>query len=227
MNHEHSVRHHPSSELLAGFSQGMLSTGLSVAVSAHLEFCEQCLVHVRQQEEQAASEWSDSKAGGFSSHDAAELVASIASLPQLAPVSPPQALLRDCHFEDRSVRLPRVLSLAVGTALVWKKAGGGINQARVGIDDQAQCDLMYMKAGSRAPLHTHRGSEVTLVLDGRFHDELGSYGPGDFLLRNDRDLHTPASDDGCLCFAVLDRPLTFTSGFARLLNPVQSLLFNR
>ena len=56
---------------------------------------------------------------------------------------------------------------------------------------------------------------------------MGHYVPGDFIRRSSTDKHTPASDEGCLCFAVLDRPLTFTSGFARLLNPIQTLMFNR
>ena len=86
---------------------------------------------------------------------------------------------------------------------------------------------MYMKPGSQAPRHKHHGLEVTLVLDGTFHDELGEYNPGDFILRRGNEVHTPQSDEGCLCFSVLDSPLIFTSGFSRLLNPFQKYFFNR
>lgn len=224
----HHVNHHPDMQMLNDFSRGGLATGLSVAVSAHLELCGHCRHQVRELEAVAAREWlSPGAEPGFDATAQAAMIDNIVNKPQLTRVPATSAALQDCHFENHSVALPRVLARAAGSALVWKKVAGGINQARVGIDRQAQCDLMYMKPGSRAPLHTHRGTEVTLVLDGSFHDELGRYGPGDFLLRDGRHQHTPASDEGCLCFAVLDQPLTFSTGFARLLNPLQGLLFNR
>ena len=73
---------------------------------------------------------------------------------------------------------------------------------------------------------SHKGTEFTLVLDGSFEDDLGSYGPGDFLLRDGSHTHSPLSKDGCLCFAVLDKPLSFTAGAARFLNPWNQLRFS-
>jgi len=56
---------------------------------------------------------------------------------------------------------------------------------------------------------------------------LGHYRPADFVVRTAKDLHQPASEEGCLCFAVLDSPLTFTKGLARLLNPFIRYRFRR
>jgi putative transcriptional regulator len=110
---------------------------------------------------------------------------------------------------------------------VWKKLAGGINQASVTLDDQTQCEFLYMKPGSQVPVHKHQGSEVTLVLDGSFSDESGHYKQSDFVVRTASDMHKPASEEGCLCFAVLDSPLTFTEGLARLLNPLIRYRFRR
>lgn len=221
------VNCHPVTEQLNAFSLGLLAVGPSVAVAAHLEYCPQCRITVAEIEKQLASDWLKQE----DPHAAIELgpvVESITHQPQFttSPAVAPVAL-EECHLEGHSVSLPRVLARAAGNGLVWKKITGGINQARLDLDRQTQCDFMYMKAGSRAPLHTHRGTEITLVLDGRFHDELGQYRPGDFVFRTSKQLHTPTSDDGCLCFSVLDGPLAFRAGLARLLNPFQGVLFNR
>jgi putative transcriptional regulator len=66
-----------------------------------------------------------------------------------------------------------------------------------------------------------------LVIDGEFSDGIGNYDSGDFMLMNDNHKHTPhsESDEGCLVFSVVDQPLHFTSGIARLLNPFSHLFF--
>jgi len=84
-----------------------------------------------------------------------------------------------------------------------------------------------MTPGSQVPVHRHQGSEVTLVLDGSFSDELGHYRASDFMVRTKDNLHKPTSEEGCLCFAVLDSPLTFTKGFAKLMNPFIEYKFRK
>ena len=75
--------------------------------------------------------------------------------------------------------------------------------------------------------HTHRGTEYTLVIDGEFSDGLEKYDTGDFIYMDGDKTHSPKSDasEGCLVFSIVDQPLHFTSGFARLLNPFSHLFF--
>jgi anti-sigma factor ChrR (cupin superfamily) len=49
---------------------------------------------------------------------------------------------------------------------------------------------------------------MTLVLQGGFADDNGSYHPGDFLFRGPSDEHAPRAfaDEDCICLAVLDAP---------------------
>lgn len=225
------TNHHPSTEELKQYTEGLLSTGMSVAISAHLELCECCRDKTAQFSQVLAQDWIESgDCTEFPSFDQFnQVLDEITSEPQLEPE---MNVVGGCehsalHMHERSVALPTVLAKVANKGLVWKRLAGGINTASLGIDRETQCDFMYMKPGSQAPRHKHQGMEITLVLDGTFHDELGQYGPGDFILRRGNDTHTPQSDDGCLCFTVLDSPLTFTSGVSRLLNPFQRMLFNR
>jgi putative transcriptional regulator len=235
--------HHPTEDLLRTFGEGQLSTGMSVAIAAHLEYCEDCRAASSRINAELATEWLASKPlaaadprreGNFgdsaASADADTLLEKITRQPQVvaAERSKPAAVVpAELHMHERSVKLPRILAKAAQKGVVWRKLAGGINTAKLNLDRDSQCDFMYMKPGSQAPSHTHHGVEVTLVLDGTFEDELGEYRPGDFVLRHGAQTHTPRSDEGCLCYSVLDSPLLFTSGWSRLLNPFQRYLFNR
>ena len=75
------------------------------------------------------------------------------------------------------------------------------------------------------PSHTHRGTELTLVLDGSFSDEEGVYLEGDFIARDAGQEHTPTASRSadCVCIGVLDAPIRFTRWNYRPLNPFLKL----
>ncbi len=220
---------HPSETMLEEFATGNLSTGMSVAVSAHVELCAQCRQRTSELEAEATLAWlSESSGGDGCNEDYAALIDNIVAQPQLRDDDTESLpLVREMHMHERSITLPSVLARLVSNGLTWKKLAGGINQASVMLDDETQCEFLYMKPGSQVPVHKHQGNEITLVLDGSFSDEMGKYGPSDFVVRNPSHMHQPASDEGCLCFAVLDSPLTFTKGLARLFNPINRYRFKR
>ena len=227
------LNHHPSERLLETFCEGLLSTGMSVAISAHLELCDSCRQTADTMKARLAAKWLASEPEPEYRSvpgDASAMLDAITRQPQIVSLTVPRAgddVGVELHMHERSVKLPRVLAKVAENGVVWRKLAGGINTANLKLDREAQCDFMYMKPGSQAPRHTHGGMEVTLVLDGTFEDELGEYQPGDFVLREGNHTHTPKSDEGCVCYSVLDSPLHFTSGLSRLLNPFQRLLFNR
>lgn len=159
--------------------------------------------------------------------DFTHLIDTIMAAPQQREAQTPEAAVTEIHMLEGSVELPRVLAKIASRGLVWKKLAGGINQAAVTLDDETQCEFLYMKPGSQVPVHKHQGNEITLVLEGSFSDEMGEYRAADFVLRTPSHQHQPVSEEGCLCFAVLDSPLTFTRGLARLLNPFLRYKFRR
>ena len=227
------VNHHPSEQLLADFSNGSLTTGLSVVIAAHIELCPECRLRKQQLEGEAADSWAreadeqqESGARDFSPVLKA-IVSKLGEESAQESVADEPVLLNEIHLHEGSVTLPRVLAKLAGEGLVWKKLAGGINQADITLDDQTQCEFLYMKPGSQVPVHKHRGNEITLVLDGSFSDEMGHYQPADFVMRDPSHQHQPVSEEGCLCFAVQDSPLMFTRGLARLLNPFIQYRFQR
>ena len=88
-------------------------------------------------------------------------------------------------------------------------------------------NFIYMEKGGSVPEHTHRGSEMTLVINGEFSDGISEYDTGDFMVMNGEHKHSPSTqaDEGCLVFSIVDKPLHFTSGWARLINPFSHLFF--
>jgi len=163
--------------------------------------------------------------------DFTNMISAIVEQPQATELAPAansdDNSVNEMHMLNHSVILPHVLAKAASQGLVWKKLAGGINQAQIVLDNKTQCEFIYMTPGSQVPVHRHQGSEVTLVLDGSFSDELGHYKASDFMVRTKYNLHRPTSEEGCLCFAVLDSPLTFTKGLARLMNPFIQYKFRK
>ena len=220
---------HPSKEMLEKFVSGDLSVGVNLAISAHVEMCDQCKCAIREIELRTADQWINTETSNSVVYQAdnASMIDSIVAAPQLKEPIEEESEVGSIHMLDRSVKLPKVLAKAASEGLVWKQLGAGISQADVKIDEEAHCSFLYMKPGSQTPVHKHQGTETTLVLDGSMTDELGEYGKSDFILRTNHDTHQPRTEDGCLCFSVLDSPLTFTKGLARLLNPINRLRFRR
>lgn len=68
------------------------------------------------------------------------------------------------------------------------------------------------------PVHSHEGSEYTLVLKGSFRDETGHYGVGDISIADGDVNHRPmiSRDEDCICFTVTDAPLRLTGTIGRL-----------
>jgi putative transcriptional regulator len=61
------------------------------------------------------------------------------------------------------------------------------------------------------PDHGHHGTEMTMVLQGAFHDDDEYFARGDVDLANADLHHTPVADihEDCICLAVSDAPLRF------------------
>lgn len=120
--------------------------------------------------------------------------------------------------------IPQPLSrfLPAGTAVQWKKAFGGMQWVDIPVAGcHTHARLIKSDPGFMTPQHTHRGVEITLVLNGSFEDDTGRYVRGDLVIMDEDTTHQPVADghDGCLCLTVTTHPIRFTGFFTRLLNP--------
>ncbi len=103
----------------------------------------------------------------------------------------------------------------------WKRVGIGLFECDVVFGgDQGRAKFYRIAPGTAVPSHTHTGTEVTLVLEGGFTDETGSYGPGDIAVQEEGCEHKPVADnDGeCLVFAINQGDIRLTGPIGRVLN---------
>lgn len=231
------IKHHPSSELLQRYAAGELPAALAIAVSAHCELCPHCAQKTAAAETQLAMQLFESEQVDVDEHQRPAAIASATTdsdaalalmldtitdqAPQTTVTAPP------AHFvciDNQHYRLPNALSHV--SHQQWRNLGA-ISRMRYNIDEQegGRLSLLHISSEGKVPSHTHKGQEITLVLDGAFTDVDGRYQQGDFLLRNNQHQHAPQSEHGCLCLTVVDAPLHFTDGFSKLLNPFGNMLY--
>lgn len=134
------------------------------------------------------------------------------------------------HFiqlEGKQFHVPATLRKYAEVMGAWSHLIGKVWQAPVDIGGGILAQFIYMEKGGGVPEHTHKGNEFTLVLDGSFEDGISTYQTGDFIALNAQQTHTPVSsaDEGCLVFSIVDKPLHFTSGWAKFINPLSDLYF--
>jgi len=105
-----------------------------------------------------------------------------------------------------------------------KKIGPGVWLLPLDKDYQKGTDktyLMYVAPGMTMPIHDHRGSEITLVLDGSYTDHNGQYQKGDLLINQAGDVHAPSigTEGGCLCLFTARGPIVPKTLLGKLLQP--------
>lgn len=230
------IKFHPSSQQLKEFVEGSLTPAVSLLVSAHCDMCEQCQLRVESETEELAAELVSEIEESFDeSAQFGDMLSQITQSPSSIEVdggsSSYVSNIGDrtvsIELDGRSFKLPRTLHRYVDKTGNWSSLVGKLWQAPVDLGNQGVANFIFMGSGGSVPEHTHRGTEYTLVIDGEFSDGLSDYDTGDFIFMDGNKTHTPRSDtkEGCLVFSIVDQPLHFTSGLARLLNPFSHLFF--
>ena len=84
----------------------------------------------------------------------------------------------------------------------WKRMTNGVKRLDIAESASSHIHLYRISPGATVPSHSHYGNELTLVLQGGFSDETGSYGPGEISCKTPDDTHTPVGDDDGVCIAL-------------------------
>ncbi|MEO0729914.1 MAG: cupin domain-containing protein, partial [Pseudomonadota bacterium] len=129
----------------------------------------------------------------------------------------------DAHSADPLVRLTGHTLDTVP----WRRLGWGVWHYPIALKGERSGDLRLIKVqgGQAMPEHGHGGSELTLVLDGAYHDELGTFAAGDIADLDDDIEHRPVADSdmGCICLIASDRKARFTGVIGRLIQPITGM----
>ncbi|MCK6264214.1 ChrR family anti-sigma-E factor [Vibrio sp. ZSDE26] len=240
------IKHHPSRALLEEFVSGKLVSSVSVIVASHVEMCSKCQEIVAQLTEKAAlsafemeddalffdeSELDaeiamaldDSNFSGSAMNEQQTLaIKSITDLPalELGHLSNPII-----ELDDNGTKVPLPTAIRSIGLKEWQGIGK-VSRARLTLDDdERRTSLLRIAEGGHVPPHTHKGFEITLLLQGSYTDEMDTYRAGDFIWLDGSQTHTPKTEEGCVCLTVSSDALHFTQGVSQLFNPLGKLIY--
>ncbi|AYD01589.1 ChrR family anti-sigma-E factor [Neorhizobium sp. NCHU2750] len=219
-----SVKHHIGDDFLIDYASGRLSEGWSLAVASHLALCPECRGRLAAMEGAAGvlldklSPQLDAEAG--SEDDAWARFRAKALDIKVEEIAP------RVQRASAPTVIPEPLRSYVGGDLAdlkWRALGRGAYQILIDTGDrETQVRLLRIPAGKPVPEHTHEGRELTLVLSGSFRDRDDLFARGDIEEADGDLLHTPHATEGedCICLAVTEAPLKFSSWIVRLMQPI-------
>ena len=205
------IKHHLTDALLMGYAAGSLPEAFNLVVATHISMCDTCRAALAEFEAVGGEVMLDADPVDMAEDALTAAMARIMAAPRseqpkAAPVRGVfPAPLRDYVSGD----LDRVK---------WRKIGGGVSQMVLKTDGGASVRLLRIPAGTAVPDHGHRGTELTLVLQGAFVDETDRFGAGDIEVANEDLNHTPVAEQGvdCICLAATDAPLRFKGLLPRI-----------
>lgn len=214
--------------MLHSYVTGDLNSASALAVSSHLDMCPHCQRIVSVIESDLSDEVLAEEESFLGDFDMQFMLDAIFNSEDIEGGPLSAATNNDglIYLEGRRFQLPRSLARQQARIGPWDKMIGNMWRAAIRLGTDEVANLIYMDRSTSLPEHTHKGTELQLILKGSFTDEYGSYQAGDLIMLDATHQHTPkTTDEDCLILAVLDGPLHFTSGISRLLNPFSSLFF--
>lgn len=237
------IKYHPKFELIQSYANGDLPASLSIGITIHAEMCDICRQKIAQLTEQIAecsfelpndeigvipAQGTNSESSFYSVQGNKDFFDSFDSIINNITDSPEidqlvEAVDRIVTFKGKSYTLPSALNHVT----LGKSANvGKLSRARLQLNEnEIHSNLLHFNPGGGVPEHTHKGFELTVLLDGSFSDHKGDYHKGDFIMLDGTFTHNPMSEQGCLCYTVANDALHFTQGVNKLLNPIGSFIY--
>jgi putative transcriptional regulator len=207
------IRHSLPDNILMGYAAGTLPEAFNVVIATHVSLSDEARARLAAFEAVGGAVLEDDTVAlSDDSLDRAMarldmLSQANARAPQVADGIFPAPLADYVHADGRDIR--------------WRSIGAGVKQAILRTDGRATVRLLRIPAGQAVPDHGHRGTELTLVLQGAFFDGNNRFGRGDVEVANEDTEHTPIAEAGmdCICLAATDAPLRFNKLIPRLAQP--------
>jgi putative transcriptional regulator len=214
--------HHPPAELLVDYAAGAMSDAEALLVGLHFDACPSC------RRDAAAAR----ALGG-------------ALLDAIAPAQLPPSLFEstlraigafeDSHVPETHCPVPDFAAgwpLRLRTHLsrfpktTWRWLPAGFRALRIPVDDELRRLWLMVAPAGRGPLsHRHFHEEWTVVLNGGFSDETGTYAAGDFAYMEAGEQHrvTAEPGEGCVGLILLRSNPEYLTFPGKLLAPLLRL----
>ncbi len=209
--------HHPPTELLVDYVTGASSAAEALLLATHLAVCLECRATIRACEAVGGS-----------------------LLDTITPARlPPNLLNRTLTSIDISedaiaanrrpidVRAPlRAYLDSRKTPLRSRRLPLGFRATRLPFGDTTDRVWLMTAPGGRGPLrHSHIADEWTVVLEGGFSDDYGTYAAGDFAYVEADSQHRPSAEpgEGCTCLVLVRKSPIYLTLPGRLIAPFVKL----
>ena len=211
MNDMTQIKHHLTDQLMMGYAAGALPEAFNLVAATHLSMCDSC---------RAAAQAYDAIGGAILETETRVPVADDALAETLALIAQGPSVSKPLNNSDVSAPLAAYIGGSLRD-VKWRSVGMGVRQAVLSTSKLATARLLYIPAGAAVPDHGHRGTELTLVLQGAFRDATARFAEGDVEVANEDLNHTPVAEIGedCICLAATDAPLRFNSWIPRIAQP--------
>jgi putative transcriptional regulator len=222
-----TINHHPDDASLVSFVAGALEASFEIVVACHLSQCSHCRDKILQMEnvghsmfQAVAPVMPKGRDDFLASLGVMESSETIASNQRIDSMPCDDGLIRDVTIPSE---ITRVLN-GEAKSLQWKSVAPGIQQIKLECQDN-NLSLLKIAPGTSVPLHGHQGSEMSMVIQGSFSDEIGRFRPGDV-----EDIctgmdHQPITDrsEDCICIVALDGPVQFHGIMPKLFQSLTGL----
>lgn len=202
------INHHISDHLIAAYAAGSLPKPFSLVVAAHVSMCDECRARLESHE----------AAGGVVLEELEPVDVSRSVKDSLFAQLDAPIKITEKPCERSGIYPAPVMQALKGKPLKWRRMGGGVRQMILDAGPPGSVRLLYIPPNRAMPDHSHGGLELTMVLQGSFHDDAGSFGVGDVEIADQHVEHTPisGSDQPCICLAATDAPLRFRALIPRV-----------
>lgn len=213
-------RHPAPDELLLDYAAGALPAGPALAVALHVALDRRSQRTIDQLNAVGGALIEHQPVSDFD--DEASLGRALARLDDL-PVEPRSGARDRRRPAFDWAPAPLIPHLRPGMG--WRRIMGKFDEIRLDLPgDFHRVSLLRLEPGRGLPQHKHTGYEYTVVLQGGYTDETGTYGVGDFAVGPGDQRHEPIADAGepCIAMIVVEEPIVLTGPWGRWLNPLVS-----
>lgn len=205
-----NVEHNIPDDLLMGYAAGVLPQAFDLVVATHVSLSDEARARLESFEAVGGAMMDQVETAEVEDDSLAQTLAKISAS---SPVTPKRAA--------KTSIFPMPLQDAIGgdeTTVKWRSLGLGAKQCVLQSDADASVRLLFIPAGQAMPKHSHRGTEMTLVLQGAFRDEDGVFARGDIEVAGEDVDHSPVAEPGedCICLVATDARLKFEGWLPRL-----------
>jgi putative transcriptional regulator len=213
--------HHPAPELLVDYASGANSPAEKLLIDLHLAFCAGC----RRSVDALLAAAGDLLDGLPPERLAPDLFNRTLLLLEQTDVDPAPPPGRDASLPavpTFAAAWPRALRRQVArhNLAKWQWMPGGFRSLRIPLPDHSKRVWVIKAPGGRGPFpHTHLRDEWSLVLEGGFSDEFGTYNAGDFAHAGAGQTHTVVAEpgEGCVCVLLTRAAPVYTTWPGKLL----------